>query len=81
MSSVCLAGTPFIEGATSGFSLPFLTIYVVGISVTWLIEWFAIGRQTILLQDSEKAMKEFDNLDADIKECYKKDKILESMKY
>ena len=81
MSSVCLAGIPIIEGTASEFALPFLTIYFVGMTVTWCIEWYATGRQMHLLKDVDKAMKDWDDKDDDILECYDKEKIKTSMNY
>lgn len=66
MSSVCLAGTPIIAGTASEFALPFLTIYFVGMTVTWGIEWYATGRQMNLLKDVDKAMKDWDDKPLDI---------------
>lgn len=66
MSSVCLAGIPIIEGTASEFALPFLTIYFVGMTVTWGVEWYATGRQMHLLKDVDKAMKDWDDKDNDI---------------
>ena len=61
--------------------MDFLTIYFVGVTVTWLMEMFAIYRQVNLLKDQEKAKQDFKNLDGDIKDCYNFQKILETMDY
>lgn len=65
----------------SAFALPFLTIYLVGMTVTWCIEWYATGRQMNLLKDKKKAEEKFTTLDEDIKAIYNFEKILEGMKY
>lgn len=81
MSSVCLAGIPIIEGTASEFALPFLTIYFVGMTLTWGVEWYATGRQMLLLKDVDEAMKDWKEKDNDIKECYGEEKIKTSMNY
>ena len=61
--------------------MDFLTIYFVGVTVTWLIEVYAIGRQVNVLKDAEKTKEKFKNLDGDIKDCYNEAKLLDSMEF
>ena len=56
MSVSCLAApslsakTHLVDGQ---FNLPFLTIFLVGVTVTWLVEFFAEARQDRVLRNTE----------------------------
>jgi hypothetical protein len=41
------------------FLLPFLMIYLVGVTVTWLIEMYIEGRQLAILRDADKTKEKF----------------------
>lgn len=72
---------PPLDLTQDALNLPYFKIFVVGCTVTWMIDLITVIRQEQLLRDLDHAQTQFDLLHPDIRSFYDWDKVRDSMRY